>query len=148
MPSSCETGGGGGDGDAARPLPPAALTSAFRRCVLAVAPLLRCATLPPCHAANFAEWSARRAAVVESFRFRPPSPRRWLPGGLGFGRAPGVAEDGGASGVSGGRRQRGEARHPVEPLSALSGGQWLHRPFDASEVRLEVGGPAAPWLAV
>jgi len=146
LPSGCESGGGG---STHQPLPTPALVAAFRRCVLAVAPLLHCATLPPQHISNFAEWSARRAAVADSYCYKPKPGRGWsLLGGSGRGGSSPAA--GGTDGSSYATKQRSgaEVRHPVEPLSLLAGGEWLHRPFDVAEVRLEVGRPAAGWVVV
>jgi hypothetical protein len=123
--------------------PPAALAAALRRCVLAVSPLLRCASLPPRHIGNFAEWSERREAVSAAFCYKS---RGGGGGSRGWGRLGGGG--GGGAGQAAGVRGRREERPPVEPLSFMAGNEFLHRPFDVSEVRLEAAPAAAPWLAV
>lgn len=69
-----------------------------------------------------------------------------------WGLLGGLIGGGGAAGEGKGGKGMGgkrEVRPPVEPLSLLAGGEFLHRPFDVAEVRLEVGGQLpVPWLAV
>jgi hypothetical protein len=145
---ACDASGGAPPPDQ-RPLPRAALASALRSCLLETAPLLRCATLPARSIANFADWGAARAAAVDAYCYRPPAR-----GGCRRG-AGAIAGGGAAAGTVGGGAavrpaERREARPPVEPLSVLAGGEFLHRPFDASEGALDVGGGGSwrPWLAV
>ena len=156
-PGGCQGGEEGGDAaDAAAAAGPAALVAAFRRCALSVAPLLHCATLPPLDIGNFAELAVRRAAVVEAFTTAPrgggdasnnnKNSKRISILGIGGSSNSSSSACGSNSCGSGGS---GRARHPVEALSLLAGGAFVHRAFDVAETRLEVGGaPAAPWLAL
>lgn len=113
-------------------LEPGELVAALRRCTLAVAPLLHCASLPPQHISSFEEWSAARRSAAAAFVRRPGpgAARGWLAALAGQGAAGGGGGGGGAAGTE---------RHPVEPLSLLSGSEFVHAPFDVSEVRLELG---------
>ncbi|KAG2422970.1 hypothetical protein HXX76_015641 [Chlamydomonas incerta] len=87
------------------PLP--ALVEAFRRCVIELAPLAHCPTIPARHINNFVEYQGHRLRMVQRYCH---------------------VMDPGSNKILG-------ARHPVEPLSH-AGFEFLFTPFDVSEVRV------------
>ncbi|KAG2426707.1 hypothetical protein HYH02_014747 [Chlamydomonas schloesseri] len=87
------------------PLP--ALVEAFRRCVIELAPLAHCPTIPTRHINNFVEYQGHRLRMVQRYcHVMDPASNKIL-----------------------------GARHPVEPLSH-AGFEFLFTPFDTSEVRV------------
>eukprot|EP00198_Chlamydomonas_reinhardtii_P004961 XP_001694297.1 predicted protein [Chlamydomonas reinhardtii] len=91
--------------DVMPPLP--ALVEAFRRCVIELAPLAHCPTIPSRHINNFVEYQGHRLRMVQRYCH---------------------VMDPGSNKILG-------ARHPVEPLSH-AGFEFLFTPFDVSEVRV------------
>lgn len=89
-------------------LPPlAALVEGFRRCAIELIPITHSPSLPQRHINNFVEFQGHRLRVVQRYcHVLDPATNRIL-----------------------------GARHPVEPLSH-AGFEYLHAPFDVSEVRL------------
>eukprot|EP00877_Chromochloris_zofingiensis_P009156 jgi/Chrzof1/4494/Cz14g15130.t1 len=95
------------------------LMSAFKQCVLAVAPLLHCSSLPPRHISNFVEYNTHRSNVAAAYCH-----------------------------VIDAKTGRKKGRRPaVEPLSH-AGAEFLHMPFDVAETRLCLGDQymKAHWL--
>ncbi|KXZ43546.1 hypothetical protein GPECTOR_87g408 [Gonium pectorale] len=92
-------------------LPPlTALVEAFRRCTIELAPLAYCPSIPPRHINNFVEYQGHRLRMVQRYcHVIDPRTNKIL-----------------------------GARHPVEPLSH-AGFEFLHAPFDVSEVRVCMG---------
>ncbi|GIL65402.1 hypothetical protein Vafri_19136 [Volvox africanus] len=89
-------------------LPPlSAMVEAFRRCTIELAPLAYCPTIPPRHINNFVEYQGHRLRLVQHYcHVLDPRSNKIL-----------------------------GQRNPVEPLSH-SGFEYLHAPFDVSEIRL------------
>lgn len=94
----------------------AQLIAAFKASILEISPLLHCSNMPADHMTNFAEHQQHRAQVAAKF-LRHLDPKT--------GRQMGAAVGGGA-------------RHPVEVLRGV-GGEFLHKPFDVSEMRACLG---------
>ncbi|KAG1657045.1 hypothetical protein FOA52_009240 [Chlamydomonas sp. UWO 241] len=91
-------------------LPPvASLVEAFRRCTMDVAPLLKCASIPPRHINNFVEYQGHRLKLIQRFCHMVDPRTNALTA----------------------------TRHPVEPLSH-AGYEYLHKPFNTSELRVSV----------
>lgn len=98
----------------------AAVVEAFRQCVIEAAPVLHCQAVLPKHINNFVQHNQARANVVQAY-FSNVDPKR---GGMPV--AP---------------------RDPVEPLSHAAS-QFLHKPFDVSELRVCLADalPQTTWL--